>query len=44
MGTKDECQYAVDCLKEKIVILEASNFYPNRGDSLIGRVYLEVRM
>ncbi|TWP51706.1 hypothetical protein FKR81_12620 [Lentzea tibetensis] len=41
-GTRDETTAAVAALREVFDVHEASRFYPNRGDSVLGRVYLTV--
>lgn len=41
-GTRGECETAVRALELSGIILECSGFYPNRGASLLGRVYLKV--
>lgn len=45
MGTLDECQEAIDKLdRNGITILETSRFYPNRGNTKQGRVYVTIRL
>lgn len=39
-GTRDEIAVAVDALREVFDVHEVSRFYPNRGDSVLGRVYV----
>ena len=39
-GTDTECQAAVAALAAGFEIREVSGFYPNRGTSLLGRVYV----
>lgn len=41
-GTKAECEEAIRLIALSGVIREQSKFYPNRGASLLGRVYLDV--
>lgn len=41
MGTPDECAAAVDALRAAFDLHEVSGFYPNRGDSKLGRVYVD---
>jgi hypothetical protein len=40
-GTPDECTDAVVVLRKAFEVHEASGFYANRGDSRLGRVYVE---
>ena len=45
MGTLDECQTAIDKLDVLgLTILETSRFYPNRGETKQGRVYVTIRI
>lgn len=43
VGTKEETAKAVNLLREleKLRLLEVSDYYANRGDSLLGRVYVD---
>lgn len=41
-GTHEETDAAVDAVREVFDVHEVSRFYPNRGDSVLGRVYLTV--
>lgn len=41
MGTPHECDDAVKVLRLAFDVLEVSDFRPNRGDSRLGRVYVE---
>ncbi len=43
-GTKIECSEMVKKIAQIGKIREESVFYPNRGDSLLGRVYLDVEI
>jgi hypothetical protein len=40
-GTREECAAAADALFEVFTVQELSDFYPNRGTSSLGRVYLD---
>jgi hypothetical protein len=40
-GTEDECTHAVERIRRVLVIREVSGWYANRGDSTLGRVYLD---
>lgn len=40
-GTRDELTAAVAALAEVVGLREVSDFYPNRGASVLGRVYIE---
>ncbi len=40
-GTDTECAAAVEALRGVFVVREVSGFYPNRGVSVLGRVYLD---
>jgi hypothetical protein len=42
-GTRGETDAAVDALRGVLDVLEVSGFYPNRGDSQLGRVYVEAQ-
>ena len=45
MGTLEECQTAIDKLDALgLTILETSRFYPNRGETKQGRVYVTIRI
>jgi hypothetical protein len=41
MGTRAETEDAVKVLRLAFDVLEVSDFRPNRGDSQLGRVYVE---
>lgn len=41
MGTPQECDDAVKVLRLAFAVQEVSTFRPNRGDSQLGRVYVE---
>jgi hypothetical protein len=41
MGTPQECEDAVKVLRLAFAVQEVSTFRPNRGDSHLGRVYVE---
>lgn len=41
MGTRPECAAAVAALRAGFVVREVSEFYPNRGQSVLGRVYVD---
>jgi hypothetical protein len=47
-GTHDECDVVAGALPERLAgvaeVLDVSEFYPNRGTTVLGRVYLEVRL
>lgn len=43
MGTPQEIEAVQNGLAKGLEILEVSAFYPNRGDSKLGRVYVEVQ-
>jgi hypothetical protein len=40
-GTEAECADAVRALGAGFVLREVSGFYPNRGASALGRVYID---
>ncbi len=42
-GTADETAAAAELLKDTFDVQEISAFYPNRGDSTLGRVYVEAQ-
>jgi hypothetical protein len=42
MGTRDETDRAVAALRTALQVREVSDWYSNRGNSIIGRVYLDV--
>ena len=47
MGTRRECDYLVDALRDLYItrglaLRSVSPFYPNRGETIEGRVYVEV--
>lgn len=41
MGTRDETDRIVTALRAVLQVREVSDWYPNRGASLLGRVYLD---
>jgi hypothetical protein len=43
-GTRQECQQAAARLAELFEVVSVSDPYPNRGRSLLVRVYVEVRL
>lgn len=45
-GLLEECIELVEAMQEapRLQIVEVSEFYPNRGESLLGRLYVEVRL
>jgi hypothetical protein len=43
-GTQEECQQATPRLAELFEVVSISDPYPNRGRSLLVRVYVEVRL
>ncbi len=43
-GTEQECADAVAALAAGFVLREVSGFYPHRGTSALGRVYLDVQV
>lgn len=42
MGTRAEIDAVLAVLPAVLDVREVSTFYPNRGDSTLGRVYVEV--
>jgi hypothetical protein len=42
-GTEEECKIATEKIAQLFTVLEQSNFYPNRGNSKLGRIYLKVK-
>lgn len=40
-GTETECTAAVEALAAGFVLREVSAFYPNRGTTVLGRVYVD---
>lgn len=40
-GTHAECTATVTALSGVLAVREISDFYPNRGSSLLGRVYID---
>jgi hypothetical protein len=40
-GTERECTEAVHALAAAFEVREVSSFYPNRGGSLLGRIYVD---
>lgn len=42
MGTEEEINTVVPVLTAVLIVHEVSDFYPNRGKSRLGRVYLDV--
>lgn len=43
-GTRQECEQAAPRLAEVFDVVSVSDPYPNRGRSLLVRVYVEVRL
>lgn len=47
-GTKDECELLAKELPSRLTglaqVLEVSGFYTNRGASVLGRIYVDVRL
>jgi hypothetical protein len=47
-GTRNECQLLANALPARLAdlaeVVEVSDFYTNRGASVLGRVYVEVRL
>jgi hypothetical protein len=43
-GTRQECEQAAPRLAEVFGVVSVSDPYPNRGRSLLVRVYVEVRL
>jgi hypothetical protein len=43
-GTEQECQQAAPRLAEVFEVVSISDPYPNRGQSRLVRVYLEIRL
>ena len=47
-GTRDECDVLTGELPQRLAgvaeVLEVSGFYLNRGTTVLGRVYVEVRL
>jgi hypothetical protein len=41
-GTPAEVDVLVDALRDVVDVREVSRFYPNRGSSVLGRVYVDV--
>ncbi len=44
MGLEDELAHVVNTLRIAFDVHEVSGFYPNRGDSKLGRVYVEAAL
>ena len=42
MGTREECEIMAHALIFMLDVRSISTFYPNRGQSIEGRVYVEV--
>lgn len=42
MGTREECKIIVEHLKKCMEIRSVSGWYVNRGDTIEGRVYIEI--
>ena len=42
MGTREECEIMAHALSFMLSVRSISGFYPNRGQSIEGRVYIEV--
>jgi len=43
-GTEQECAEVVAALADRFVVREVSGFYPSRGASALGRVYVEAQV
>jgi hypothetical protein len=43
-GTPQECEQAAPRLAEVFEVVSVSGLYPNRGRSLLVRIYVEVRL
>lgn len=43
-GTPTECEQAADVLRTAFEVREVSRFYPNRGESSLGRVFVQVAL
>lgn len=41
-GTHEEIDKTVRLLEMNAIVRQQSRFYPNRGSTIVGRVYLEV--
>lgn len=42
-GTPEEVEQAVEAMREVFEVQEVSGFYPNRGQSVFGRVYVTAK-
>jgi hypothetical protein len=42
-GTEDECREVTERLREALNVVSVSAPYPDRGESLLVRVYIETR-
>ena len=42
MGTREECEIMYQAIDFVMTVRSVSKFYPNRGKSIEGRVYVEV--
>ncbi|MQA14919.1 MAG: hypothetical protein GEV09_12305 [Pseudonocardiaceae bacterium] len=40
-GTREECAATVQAVSAVLVVREVSDFYPNRGATVLGSVYLD---
>ncbi len=40
-GTREECAATVAAVSAVLAVREVSDFYPNRGATVLGRVYLD---
>ncbi|NUR80772.1 MAG: hypothetical protein HOQ21_10050 [Dermatophilaceae bacterium] len=43
-GTPDECDQAADVLRTAFEVREVSRFYSNRGETTLGRVFVQVAL
>ena len=44
MGTETECENAAKTIATVMTVNETSQFYPNQGNSVLGRVYLDAEL
>lgn len=44
MGTREECEIMANALRFMLPLRSISKFYPNRGQTIEGRVYVEVEI
>jgi len=43
-GEQSEITFTIDRLEQQFEIIEISKFYPNRGESKLGRVYVKIKL